>query len=66
MGDSAKRGHSPDMSGLKEGKVSKWCNANTYVKEPKNSYGKGSKPLQPSKARTHSYTPEDKNPDNSR
>ncbi len=55
MGDSAKRGHSPDMSGIKEKGAKPFCTADTYVKQPGNSYGKPRSGLQPDKARRQSY-----------
>lgn len=51
------KGHNPDMSGLKEGKATKNCMADSYVSQPKGAYGKKSG-LQPHKARTRGYTPD--------
>ena len=55
MPNTTKHGHTPDMSGIKEGPQTKFCNAASYVKEPGNSYGKPRSGLQPDKARRQSY-----------
>lgn len=52
-----------DLSGLKEGKQVKFRDACDYVSQPKGAYGTKSG-LQPSKARTKFYTPDDKAPKN--
>ncbi len=63
MGDSSKRGHNPDMSSINGddgGKCKPYANADSYVKQPGNAYGKGPSGKQPFKARHQSYTPDDK------
>ena len=46
-----------DMSGAREGSAKPFPNMGATAKTPGNSYGKGKKSLQPSKARRQSYTP---------
>ena len=58
------KGHNPDMSGAREGRAVKFRDACDYVPQPKNAYGKAHSGLQPSKARTHSYTPDPKSTTN--
>ena len=55
MPNTTKHGHKPDMSGIKEKGPSRFCTADTYVKQPGNSYGKPRSGLQPDKARRQSY-----------